>query len=149
MKRYYYLAYGSNLHMEQMMERCPDAIKIGIAVIPDYELLFRSNSKAGVATIEPCKGSSVPVGVWGVSVRDEISLDRYEGWPWLYEKEIFQVELHGKEINALVYIMTPGHRIAPPSDYYLNVIKEGYRDFGFDTTPLLKAAAQARKEAAA
>ena len=29
MKRTYYLAYGSNLNVNQMLFRCPDAVKIG------------------------------------------------------------------------------------------------------------------------
>ena len=147
MKRKYYIAYGSNLNVAQMLTRCPDAVKIGSAVIEDYQLLFRSNSRAGVATIEPCEGESVPVGIWAVSASDEAALDRYEGWPWLYEKQVFPVIVKGRRVNAMAYIMTPGHRIAPPPPYYLSVIAEGYRDFGFDTAPLLEAAAGAKKGA--
>ena len=139
MKRKYYIAYGSNLNVGQMLRRCPDAVKIGTAVIEDYQLLFRSNSRAGVATIEPCGGGSVPVGVWAVSDSDEASLDHYEGWPWLYEKRVFPVTVRGKKVRALIYIMTPGHRFAPPSTFYLDTIIEGYADFGFDTGPLLAA----------
>ena len=145
MKRKYYIAYGSNLNVEQMLRRCPDAIKIGTDVIENYRLLFRSNSRAGVATIEPCEGECVPVGVWAVSDSDEVNLDRYEGWPWLYEKQVFSVKVKGRKVRALAYIMTPGHRIAPPSTYYLNTIIEGYADFGFDTGPLLEAAENAEK----
>lgn len=139
MKRKYYIAYGSNLNVTQMLRRCPDAVKIGTAVVEDYRLLFRSNSRAGVATIEPCEGERVPVGVWAVSAADEAALDRYEGWPWLYEKQVFPVTVKGKKVRALIYIMTPGHKIAPPSSYYLNTIMEGYDHFGFDTAPLLEA----------
>ena len=139
MKRKYYIAYGSNLNVGQMLRRCPDAVKIGTAIIEDYQLLFRSNSRAGVATIEPCEGESVPVGVWAVSDSDEANLDRYEGWPWLYEKRVFPVTVKGKKVRALIYIMTPGHRLTPPSTFYLDTIIEGYADFGFDTGPLLAA----------
>ena len=146
MKRKYYIAYGSNLNVGQMLHRCPDAIKIGTATIKDYQLLFRSNSRnAGVATVEPCKGKTVPVGIWVVSDDDEAALDRYEGWPWLYEKQVFSVTVKGKKVRGLIYIMTPGHRIAPPSDYYLDIIAEGYEDFGFDKAPLLEASANAEK----
>lgn len=37
----YYLAYGSNLNVEQMKRRCPNAIKIGATYINDYKLEFR------------------------------------------------------------------------------------------------------------
>ena len=66
-----YLAYGSNLSVEQMERRCPDAKPIGKAILPDWKLLFKIH-----ATIEPCKGSKVPVLVWKISDRDEQNLDR-------------------------------------------------------------------------
>ena len=142
MKRKYYIAYGSNLNVDQMLRRCPDAVQIGTASIEDYELVFRGNSRNwGVATIEPCgDGVSVPVGIWSITPADEAALDRYEGWPWLYEKQTFPVKVKSRRVNAMAYIMTPGHKIAPPSDTYLNTILQGYEDFGFDTEPLLEAA---------
>ena len=144
--RKYYLAYGSNLDVDQMLHRCPDAIQIGSAVIPDYELLFRGNSRHfGVATIEPCKGESVPVGIWSISESDERALDWYEGWPHLYEKQTFRVRVKGKMISAMAYIMTPGHRIAPPSAAYLDTIAQGYEDFGFELAPLIGAAEDAER----
>ena len=44
----YYIAYGSNLSVEQMADRCPDAKIAGQAVLAGWELLFR-----GCATIAP------------------------------------------------------------------------------------------------
>ena len=75
MKRKYYIAYGSNLDVDQMLRRCPDALTIGCSAIDGYKLVFRGNSRSGVANIEPCAGSSVPVGVWSISLSDEESLD--------------------------------------------------------------------------
>lgn len=72
-----YLAYGSNINTEQMSCRCPDARVVGTSVIPDHKLVFRGRMYAAVATIEPEKGSSVPVLVWKISGRDEAHLDRY------------------------------------------------------------------------
>ena len=37
----FYLAYGSNLSLERMKNRCPDAVAFGTAVIPGYRLLFK------------------------------------------------------------------------------------------------------------
>ena len=36
----YYIAYGSNLSVEQMAQRCPDARIVGQAVLEDWELAF-------------------------------------------------------------------------------------------------------------
>ena len=38
----YYIAYGSNLSVEQMSDRCPDAKIAGQAVLTGWELLFRA-----------------------------------------------------------------------------------------------------------
>ena len=143
----YYIAYGSNLNVNQMIYRCPDAVVIGTAVIHDYKLVFRGNSRSGVANIEPCAGESVPVGIWAISPSGEQSLDRYEGYPWLYEKKTFSLPVNGRTVKAMAYVMTPGHKITVPTQYYLDTIREGYLDFGFDETPLLEAAANAQKGA--
>ena len=147
MSRKYYLAYGSNLDVDQMLRRCPDAIQIGAATVKDYELLFRGNTRHfGVATIEPCKGESVPVGIWSISDRDERALDRYEGWPHLYEKQMFRVRVKGKLISAMAYIMTPGHRLSAPCQAYVDTIAQGYEDFGFDLGPLVLAVEDAERK---
>ena len=39
----YYLAYGSNLSVAQMAQRCPDAVYVGTAVLTDYRLLFKGS----------------------------------------------------------------------------------------------------------
>lgn len=127
------IAYGSNLNLPHMASRCPTAKVIGISEIKDYELLFRGGRERSVATVEPLEGASVPVLVWKLKERDLQALDRYEGYPHLYRKEILDVELKGKALPALVYIMNEGHPYGSPSEYYLNAIMEGYRTAGFDT----------------
>ena len=83
-----YIAYGSNLNLPQMEQRCPYAKVVGASEIKNYELLFR-----GVATVEPKEGATVPVLLWKIEPLDEAALDRYEGWPHLYRKEMMDVEL--------------------------------------------------------
>lgn len=134
----YYIAYGSNLNKRQMKHRCPDAVPVGSATIPDYELVFR-----GVATIEPKSGASVQCGIWKISAEDEKSLDRYEGFPRLYGKQFFWVPVNGKMVRAMAYIMTEGvHRKRQPYTDYLITIMEGYEDFELDEKPLIIAATQ-------
>lgn len=134
-----YIAYGSNLNLPQMAFRCPTAKVVGASEIKDYELLFRGGRKSSVATVEPLKGSSVPVLLWKLKERDLQALDRYEGYPSLYRKEILPAELKGKTIPAMVYIMNDGHPFGSPSDYYLGTIMDGYQSAGFDTEFLEKS----------
>lgn len=87
MEKRYYIAYGSNLNLRQMKMRCPTAKVMGTAVIKDYELLFKGSLTGAYLTIEPKKGSEVPVAVWTVTEADEEALDRYEGCPVFYYKK--------------------------------------------------------------
>ena len=133
----YYLAYGSNLNKAQMASRCPGAKPIGKTRLPKYELVFRR----GYLTIEPKHGSSVPVGVWEISDDDERNLDRYEGFPRFYIKELVPIMLNGfdgfgkkvseKVGDAIVYIMNDGFPIQEPSNQYYTTVRQGYIDFNF------------------
>ena len=134
-----YIAYGSNLNLPQMAKRCPTAKVVGTSEIKDYALVFRGSGHGAVATIEPCVGSSVPVLLWKIRPDDEKALDIYEGFPRFYEKETMELMLDEKTIPAMVYIMTPGHRLGYPSDYYYNTILEGYKSAGFDPAVLEQA----------
>ena len=138
-----YAAYGSNMNIEQMATRCPCATKIGTGIINEYELVF-----CRVATIQPRKENSVPVVLWEITESCEKRLDIYEGYPHLYikknlvvkiEREItdeekphdtfYKTDFESELVEAMVYIMAEPHcsRSAPPSDYYLQTIVDGYR----------------------
>ena len=139
MKNKLYIAYGSNLNLPQMAKRCPAAKVVGASEIKDYALLFRGGKNGAVATVEPCEGASVPVLLWKITPKDEAALDIYEGYPSFYDKETMELTLDGKTVSAMVYVMTPGHRLGYPSDYYYNTIREGYETAGFDTAVLEQA----------
>ena len=149
-----YIAYGSNLNLGQMERRCPYAIPIGTAELTGYRLMFRGHLGNAVATVEPVRDSvsgSVPVLLWEITPRCEEALDRYEGWPHLYRKEVVAVDFGGKSVEAMVYIMNEVYPYGLPGDYYLGSITEGYTTAGFDTTVLDKAVAastEARSDAA-
>lgn len=128
-----YLAYGSNINLEQMAYRCPDSKVVTAGMISDYELQFRQ-----VATIEPKEGSEVPVLVWELGSQGELNLDKYEGFPHLYRKEDIEVEINGETQKCMAYVMNRGE-ISPPSKRYFNCILEGYRENGLNTDYLIKA----------
>ena len=140
MKRFY-IAYGSNLNVRQMRMRCPDAVIIGTAFIPDYRLLFKGSKSGNYLTIEPHSGSQVPVAVWSVSERDELALDRYEGYPHFYYKTELELPLAetGKKLTAFVYIMHEQRKLGIPTSAYIRTCVDGYRQFGFDLKYLRKA----------
>ena len=139
MKNILYIAYGSNLNLPQMAHRCPSPKAVGASEIKNYALVFRGGRNGAVATIEPCEGSSVPVLLWKITPKDEATLDLYEGFPRFYDKETMELPLDGQTVSAMVYVMTPGHRLGYPSDYYYNTIREGYETAGFDPAVLEQA----------
>lgn len=126
-----YMAYGSNLNTDQMKARCPKASLLGKGVLKDWKLTFRVH-----ANIEPCEGAEVPVGLWLIESEDERSLDRYEGYPVYYGKKVLSVETDMGTIDAMAYVMNRMPDISMPSYHYLNIIAEGYDDFGIDPKPL-------------
>ncbi|MCL2697592.1 MAG: gamma-glutamylcyclotransferase [Oscillospiraceae bacterium] len=140
-RRRLYIAYGSNLNLEQMSKRCPTAKVVGTAVMRNWCLLFKS-----VATVERFKGGKVPVLVWELQPKDEKALDVYEGYPRFYRKESVRVRLSGKQVRAMVYIMNDGHPVSPPCTSYYNTIREGYLSAGFDLRILREAAEKSREE---
>lgn len=140
-----YLAYGSNLNVRQMRYRCPGAKPVGTTAIPDYRLLFKGSKTGSYLTIEPKKGSSVPVAVWAVDEDNELRLDRYEGCPsFYYKKELDVVISTGtkakqSKARAFVYIMHEDHCLGVPSIGYFQTCLEGYGSFGFDPAHLMQA----------
>ncbi len=132
-----YVAYGSNMNLEQMSHRCPKAKVVGNGMLKDYKLTFRGKYK-GVANIEPCKDKSVPIVLWEITKDCETALDLYEGFPSLYIKKQVEVIVDGKTIKAMVYIMASEYTnmVAAPTEYYFNVIARGYSNNGIDLKPL-------------
>lgn len=133
----YYIAYGSNLNINQMKRRCPTARVIGTGFIEDYELLFKGSKTGGYLTIEKAEGKSLPVAIWKVTEFDEQALDRYEGYPTFYYKADVEIDIKGiktgKEYRkkAFVYIMHEDRDVGMPSKYYVMTCLEGYKTFGF------------------
>ncbi len=127
-----YIAYGSNLNVEQMKFRCPTATITGTSEIQDYELVFRGSKTGSYLTIEPKEGSVVPVVIWDVKPADEKALDRYEGYPSFYGKEDMTVLVNGEEMTAMVYTMPTHHQLGLPSQTYVDTVAEGYKTAGFD-----------------
>ena len=151
MKKRYYIAYGSNLNIRQMRMRCPSARIVGTSEIPDYELIFKGSKTGSYLTIEPKKGSWVPVAAWEVSAEDEQALDRYEGFPTFYYKKEMLLPIKGirsgkiRRRNTFVYIMHEDRVLGVPSNFYMQTCLSGYKSFGFDPKFLHEAYDRSRE----
>lgn len=151
MKKKYYLAYGSNLNMDQMAWRCPDATPVGTAMLDGWQLAYKGSKTGSYLTVVPCAGSVVPVGVWQISAADERELDRYEGYPDFYGKQTVRVKMktvggRTRWVSALIYIMGDDRPFGFPSPYYVRTCSMGYRHFGLDISFLRDALVFTKKE---
>lgn len=116
-----YFAYGSNLCVQQMARRCPDAIDPRRALLTDHDWLI---NQRGVATVEPFAGSQVHGVVWRLTDHDLATLDSAEGVPVRYRRDWLTVHTDEGPTKAWVYI---DHRVNPgaPRPGYLERIIDG------------------------
>jgi len=128
-----YFAYGSNLNHFQMKRRCKDSIFLKKYELKNYRLNFRSKYRA--ADIEKKKNSIVQGALFEISRSDEKKLDIYEDFPILYTKIYFKY--YNKQV--MTYIMNKKTQFRYPTEKYLNVIKQGYKDCKLDKNFLTKA----------
>ena len=134
----FYVAYGSNMNLQQMEYRCPNSKVVGNGKLYGWKLVF--NVHADIIKTEN-KNDFVPVVVWNIANKDWRMLDMYEGYPSYYVKETINVILDdGKEEDAIVYIMAKNRKgIYPPTTAYFNGIVKGYIDNGINTDYLFDA----------
>ena len=114
-----YFAYGSNLNHFQMKRRCKDSKFIKKINLKGYTLNFRSKYRA--ADIEKKNNSIVPGGLYD--------------YPILYKKMYFKY--YNKTV--MTYIMPKKTIFRYPTERYLNVVKQGYKDCKLDQKYLKKA----------
>lgn len=132
-----YVAYGSNMNIEQMAYRCPNSVIKGNGKLKGWKLVF--NIHADV--IKGKRSDFVPVVLWDIHKSDWKMLDMYEGYPKYYIKKKVKVYLDSGEIvKAIVYVMADDRKgICPPFSDYFNVCKIGYIENGIDTKCLYDA----------
>ncbi|KAF3052874.1 hypothetical protein E8E11_010775 [Didymella keratinophila] len=140
-----YFGYGSNLWLHQMSTRCPTSTYLGVARLPHYTWLINDRGYANV--VENAKNSKsysdeVYGLVYALLPEDEKRLDRNEGVPVAYTKELIPCEFwpsttHEKVDTSfpaaetremLVYI--DRNRTTPdvPRDEYVYRMNQGIRD---------------------
>ncbi len=132
-----YFAYGSNLSIGQMKQRCPSSRPLGRAHLRGWHLTFPRRSSrwgGGVAGIVP-SASAATEGVDGaVYELDEADLQRLDGFEGVaqnhYQRIGLTVELaDGRPLDCWTYLATPEPG-APftPKRPYIETMLRGTRD---------------------
>lgn len=139
-------AFAANISSDALLRRCPDAVPIGPAHLPGFQLRFH-----GVATISPSNPDHIYADrtegfLWAVSSRCLDSLDHFEGYPGLYRREVVTtITATGSEAPAFAYrLAEPTEPLFGPSDFYLAGIERGYREHDLDERYLRQAVSVAR-----
>lgn len=134
-----YFAYGSNMNSARMAKRVPCAVCKGTATLYGWRLRERL-----YADIERADGERVDGVLWEIGERGLEALDRYEGYPTVYDGGLANVWKRGakRPVKAYVYYMTEHARAARarlpfPDDYRL-ICAEGAYEHGLSQTPWLR-----------
>ena len=117
----FYFAYGHNTNTAVMKQRIPDAVYVGVATLPHYDMVMRQ-----FADLE--KGTGAKGVLWEISKSDLATLDLYEE---LYKHRRVRVHINGSSRTAYAYFMLPceaWHR--PPSALYVRHVRKGYAEHG-------------------
>lgn len=115
------------MSLSQMMKRCPSAKRVGLGVIPNYELVFNrkgSYRPGGVASIVPSEDPTRNVYgvIWRITAEDLEALDHIED-PSAYERVKMEVEsLDGLTYACQTYIAFPQAKHVTPDPHYLELL---------------------------
>lgn len=126
-----YFAYGSNMHLAQMKERCPGGRFLKPAALEGHRFVYDGYSvdrQGSTANIVPSPIESVRGALFEITERDKLALDAHEGYPKAYDRKEFDVrDAEGNVHRAMAYFRT-GRAIGKPHPDYEKVVLEGARD---------------------
>ncbi|MGD2175207.1 MAG: gamma-glutamylcyclotransferase [Candidatus Brocadiaceae bacterium] len=138
-----YFAYGSNMDLEQIRERCPSAGFQFRAKLPDHELGFTRKSRrrgCGVADAVPTDGGEVWGVVYEIDEEHVPCLDRWEGYgPYraecrnAYVRKKCTVLKEGepaRRLEVFTYFANRQPDPPPPSESYMQLITEAAKCWG-------------------
>ena len=133
-----YVAYGSNMNLDQIAYRCHNSKIVGTGKLPGWNLVF--NVHADIIESNDAN-AMVPVVIWDIADDDWNYLDMYEGYPSYYVKLNVDVKFDdGRNDVAVVYVMADNRKgICPPSSGYFDGIVSGYIANGIDVEYLYDA----------
>jgi gamma-glutamylcyclotransferase (GGCT)/AIG2-like uncharacterized protein YtfP len=128
-----YAAYGSNLHPDQMRERCPHSPSRGSGWLEGWRLTFGGEDlgwEGALATVVEEPTSRVFVMLYDVPAQDESTLDEIEfASTGLYRKIRVRVQtLDGTQL-AWLYVLD-GYEGGLPSARYLGLMADAAENAG-------------------
>lgn len=138
-----YFAYGSNMNLNQMAFRCPDAEVVESVRLEGYRLAFRTNGRAGMALPPFCRKKeamwTASFGVFPNGTNSIWTLRRISLFIW--EEPVTVTNQDGVRREIMAYTMNSPYKDKPamPSVSYLEGILNGCRQNGIDTQTVIEA----------
>ncbi|PRP79900.1 hypothetical protein PROFUN_12389 [Planoprotostelium fungivorum] len=133
-----YFAYGSNLSLFQMSQRCPSSTFVGVAHLPNFR--WHINER-GYASVTPSALHSVYGMVYNLTTEDEASLDVFENVPRSYTKETHLARVcrtsskedtgtlkEGTDVQVLLYIDRLRSANGAPREEYVGRMERAVKD---------------------
>jgi hypothetical protein len=116
-----HFAYGSNMHRAVMRKHAPEAVALGNARLDGYHFIITAD---GYASVTSHPRACVHGLLWRLTVRDRITLDRWENIAaGLYRAQLLPVVAGGKRQRALVYRARARPRGVPRPGYMEIVLR--------------------------
>jgi gamma-glutamylcyclotransferase (GGCT)/AIG2-like uncharacterized protein YtfP len=124
---YPYFAYGSNMNIEQMSQRCPGAILGDLCYLTGWRYFINGNGYAG---IEEDKGGIVWGCLWILNQQHWLALDEYEGVSGgYYTKKNLEVIIEKNKENMKVTLyLSNDYNYGTPGNSYQEIVIQGSRD---------------------
>lgn len=140
-----YFAYGSNMNKTQMNERCPGAVLLGTASLPEHKLaftIFSPKRNCGCADIVSDSTSTVYGLLYELSESEMGAMDAFEGHPVHYCRiSVTVIALRGKPMQAETYEVVHKQESLLPSEHYRDLILQAAieHEFPEEYVAILKA----------
>jgi gamma-glutamylcyclotransferase (GGCT)/AIG2-like uncharacterized protein YtfP len=137
-----YFAYGSNMDMSRLSNRGVNPITRNKGTLKNWKLKFNKKASAGdwsFANIEPSEGDTVEGLVFTIKESDLKLLDKFEGAPRHYRREILIVETYTEEIKCITYVAQPEHIMEGllPLEEYMDFLIKGSVLLSFEYQKML------------
>lgn len=155
---YLIFAYGSNLHLEDLLQwfqdrpelTSPNIIAKEPAWCPNYQPIYHYYStgrKGGALDLIPALGHVTSGALFTIDAETLASIKRKEGCDKFYEQhELLVLTADGKAHHAITFLTVPSQRKAthtPPTEKYASLVRLGQCAFGHDPIAMEQAAANA------
>jgi gamma-glutamylcyclotransferase len=135
-----YFAYGSNMLTEWLLNRCPSAKPIGIAIAANHKLVFekRSVDKSGKATLVCSEGVNTPGVVFEIAESERGCLDAAEGFK---QDKPNDSARYGRDDNFQIQIVATGS-IDAVTTYLANKPEDGLKPYDWYLALVIAGAVQ-------